>query len=240
VEEIVRRLISNLVITPRFALIAVAVACVGASPTSAAAQEGSSASCRPSGPLVRMPGLAEASGLALSRRVPGRLWAHNDSGDAVLFALDDKGKVAAQVRVTGAKVEDWEAIAVGPCGSASCLYIGDIGDNEASRSRITVYRVPEPDAKSTTAAVADVLHATYPDGRHDAEALLIDAGGRLHVVTKGEAGPIGVYRFPAQLQPGSTTNASERPGRRRTPNRASPTGRSRRTASGSRCGRARV
>jgi hypothetical protein len=200
----VRKFILGFIIAPRPVAIAVALSFVAASVTPAAAQQSTSAQCRPSGPLVEVSGLAEASGLALSRRVPGRLWAHNDSGDPMLFALDEKGAVAAQVRVTGARVEDWEAIAVGPCGSGSCIYIGDIGDNEANRSRITVYRVPEPDAKSNTAAVADALHATYPDGKHDAEALLVDASGRLHIVTKGETGPIGVYRFPAQLQPGAT------------------------------------
>ena len=40
--------------------------------------------CQSSGPLVRIPALPEASGVAVSRRSPGRLWAHNDSGEAVL------------------------------------------------------------------------------------------------------------------------------------------------------------
>jgi hypothetical protein len=148
--------------------------------------------------------VAEASGLAISRRVPGRLWAHNDSGQPVLFALDSRGAVAGQVRVSGASVEDWEAIAAGPCGTGSCLYIGDIGDNEAGRQNITVYRVPEPETASGTAAVSAVLRATYPDGAHDAEALLVDPDGRLYIVTKGDTGPLGVYRFPAQLQDGTT------------------------------------
>jgi hypothetical protein len=151
-----------------------------------------------------VPGLSEGSGLALSRRVPGRLWTHNDSGKPVLFALDARGAVSGRLEVTGAAVDDWEAIAVGPCGAGSCLYIGDIGDNDASRQRVTVYRLPEPDTASGTAAVADVFHATYPDGPHDAEALLIGGDGRLHIVTKGEKGPLGIYRFPSQLKPGTT------------------------------------
>jgi hypothetical protein len=155
--------------------------------------------CSATGALVQLPGISEASGLAVSRRVPGRLWTHNDSGQPVLVALDSKGTVAGRISVSGAKVEDWEAVAVGPCGTGSCVYIGDIGDNDAKRRSITIYRVPEPENVSGTAAVSDVFQAAYPDGAHDAEALLI-AGGRLYIVTKGETGPVALYRFPAQLQ----------------------------------------
>jgi hypothetical protein len=153
---------------------------------------------------VQVPGLSEASGLAISRRAPGRLWAHNDSGEPVVVALDARGSVTGRVRLTGAAVEDWEAIAVGPCGTGSCLHVGDIGDNDARRKRITVYRLPEPDSAGGSASVADVFHATYPDGPHDAEALLISGDGRIHIVTKGETGPIAIYRFPAQLKSGAT------------------------------------
>ena len=159
--------------------------------------------CAAGATLVNVPQLSEASGLALSRRVPGRLWTHNDSGQPVLFALDARGAVTGQLRVSGARVEDWEAVAVGPCGTGSCIYIGDIGDNDAKRRGITVYRVPEPDGATGTAAVTDTLRATYPDGPHDAETLLV-AGGRLYIVTKGETGPVGLYRFPAQLQSGTS------------------------------------
>lgn len=173
-----------------------------AAPASAGQKE--PAGCAPAGPLVQLPGLPEASGLALSRRTPDRLWTHNDSGEPVVVALDAAGAVTARVRVNGASVEDWEAIASGPCGSGSCLYIGDIGDNDAKRASITVYRVPEPDAKSGTATVADVYRATYPDGAHDAETLLMSGDGRLYVVTKGETGPLALYRFPAPLQSNTT------------------------------------
>lgn len=176
-----------------------------ASPSSTLSAQEAGLQCQLPGPSVQVPGLSEGSGLALSRRVPGRLWTHNDSGKPILFALDARGAVTGRLEVTGATVEDWEAIAVGRCGAGSCLYIGDIGDNDASRQRVTVYRLPEPDSASGTAAVADVFHATYPDGPHDAEAMLIGADGRLHIVTKGEKGPVGIYRFPSQLKAGTTT-----------------------------------
>ena len=177
---------------------------LSSSSTAAAAGQNNAAQCRATGPLTQVPGLSEASGLAASRRVPGRLWSHNDSGEPVVIALDARGSVTGRVRLMGAAVEDWEAIAVGPCGTGSCLYIGDIGDNEARRKRITIYRLAEPDGVSGSASVTDVFHATYPDGRHDAEALLIGGDGRIHIVTKGETGSVAIYRFPAQLKSGAT------------------------------------
>ena len=169
----------------------------------AAPAQGASASCALPGSLVELPGLIEASGLAASRR-GDRLWAHNDSGQPIVHALDTSGAIAGQVRLTGAKVEDWEAMAVGPCDGGSCLYLGDIGDNDAERRSITVYRVPEPDAPRGPAAVKDVLRASYPDGAHDAETLLVAGDGRLYIVTKGETGHVGLYRFPQALQAGTT------------------------------------
>ena len=159
--------------------------------------------CTPSGPPIQLADLPEASGLAASRHASTRLWAHNDSGRPVLFALDRSGQVTGQVHLTGAMVEDWEAIAVGPCGTGSCVYVGDIGDNDANRGRVTIYRLREPENPTGTAAVSEVFHATYPDGAHDAETLLV-AEGRLYIVTKGETGPIAMYRFPAELKAGAT------------------------------------
>jgi hypothetical protein len=128
---------------------------------------------------------------------------HNDSGAPVLFAIDANGKAAGRITLSGASVEDWEAIAAGPCGKASCLYVGDIGDNEAKRSRITIYRVAEP-AQLNGSVKAEAFHAAYPDGPHDAEALLVAPDGTLLVVTKGDTGPVAVYKFPRELQSGST------------------------------------
>jgi hypothetical protein len=186
----------------RAAACLVVLALVGLLPAKAA--QNTAARCQPAGTLVPMPGVSEASGVAVSRQTPGRLWTHNDSGAPALVSLDSRGAVTGRLRLSGAGVEDWEAIAVGPCGNRSCVYVGDIGDNEARRSRITIYRLPEPEEAQGSAAVTDIFHATYPDGAHDAEALLIGGDGRLHIVTKGETGPIAIYRFPSRLQPGVT------------------------------------
>ena len=184
----------------RVALIIVTLS-VGYAATSTA-QQAVAPQCQASGPLVRIPDLPEASGVAVSRRSPGRLWAHNDSGD-VLVALDTRGSVTGRVSVSGMKVDDWEAVAVGACPGGSCIYIADIGDNEAERKRVTIYRVSEP-SNENSVAVKETFHATYPDGAHDAEALLVAPDGGLFIVTKGETDAVGLYRFPRELRPGAT------------------------------------
>jgi len=205
----------DLLFTNRWARIVVCGALVAITlPLTSAAEQ--PPQCQPAAALVRVPELPEGSGLAASRRTPGRFWSHNDSGDAVLFALDGAGRVTGRLSLPGANVEDWEAIAVGPCSSGSCIYLADIGDNDARRKRITIYRVAEPAAASGPVQVTDVFYATYPDQAQDAEALLVTDSGRLHIVTKGDTGPVSLYRFPTDLQSG-TTMRLERVGGARVP-----------------------
>lgn len=177
--------------------------------------------CTPQASTVRVAELPEGSGVAASRRVPGRAWAHNDSGKPLLVALSDGGQAAGTVQVAGAEVGDWEAMAVGPCPAGSCLYIADIGDNDAERERVTIYRVPEPDGAADSVRVSDVFHATYPDGPHDAETLLVTPQGDLFIVTKGETGPAALYRFPGTPQPNAVVRLS-RVGTSRHESRAAP------------------
>ena len=94
-------------------------------------QQNSAPVSKPEGSVMRLAGLPEASGLVASRTAAGRLWAHNDSGKPEVFSLDTKGQVTGRVLLSGAALEDWEAMATGPCGGGTCLYLADIGDNEA-------------------------------------------------------------------------------------------------------------
>ncbi len=173
---------------------------VSGSAAAAAAQEAKDAVCKAETALASLPELPEASGLA--RGSGSRLWMHNDSGAPELFAVDPKGSVVGRVTLNGAKVEDWEALASGPCGKGTCIYVGDIGDNDASRKQITIYRLPEP-AKPGGSAQAEAFHGTFPDGAHDAETLLVAPDGTVLVVTKGETGPVAVYKFPRDLKAGT-------------------------------------
>ena len=111
-------------VTRSWARIAVSGALVAITSPLMSAAEQAPPQCQPAAALVRVPELPEGSGLAASRRTPGRFWSHNDSGDAVLFALDGNGRVTGRLALPGAKVDDWEAVAVGSCPSGSCIYLG--------------------------------------------------------------------------------------------------------------------
>jgi hypothetical protein len=152
------------------------------------------------GAVSRLATLPEASGIAVSRRVPGRFWTHNDSGRPVLSILNERGQVTGQLELSGAALVDWEAVAVGSCPTGSCLYVGDIGDNDATRDHISVYRLSEPGDTVPAAASTEAFHGKYPDGAHDAETLLVAPDGAMYVVTKGSTGPVAIYRFPSDVR----------------------------------------
>jgi hypothetical protein len=84
--------------------------------------------------------------------------------------------------ISGATATDWEDISTGPgpVVGTEYLYMGDIGDNGASRSTVAVYRVPEPAVSSAQSPVttsisgAAKLVFSYPNGPHDAESLFVD------------------------------------------------------------------
>ena len=166
------------------------------------------------------PALVETSGVIASRRQPDVMWVHNDSGDTPrVFAISSEGVTRGEFQLAGASARDWEDIALGPgpAPDTDYLYVGDIGDNTATRDGITVYRVAEPtvEGDASTPVTVDGVVAmalTYPDGPHDAETLLVDpATGDILVVTKAAAGS-GVYRAAAPHDAGPP--APSRPWRR--------------------------
>jgi hypothetical protein len=144
--------------------------------------------------------IEESSGVVASTEWPGVLWTHNDSGnDPVLYAVYASGQMVGRSRVRGAENRDWEDIGIGPCPDGSCLYIGDIGDNNRERTEIAVYRVPEPEPGSPSAP-AERFPMRYPDGPHDAEAMFVLPSGDLFVITKAAEGPQRLYRYPGPLR----------------------------------------
>src|SRR5687767_2966290 len=171
--------------------------------SSLATPGGAQQSCRAVGQLMSVNEVPEASGVAASRKTPGQLWLHNDSGQPALFAVAADGTLRGRVRVYGAGVRDWEDIDIGPCPNGSCIYVGDIGDNNAKRRDVVIYRVVEPDAGASTSAPSESMRLTYPDGPTDAEAFFVLPNGNLFIVTKGERGPAVLYRVP-EFQNGAT------------------------------------
>ena len=157
---------------------------------------------RTTGPCTRIGDVAllrdvpEASGLALSRRHPGLVWTHNDSGHATeLFAIDASGSLQGRVRVP-VRTRDFEDISAGRCPTGDCLYIADIGDNESARRDVRVLRIPEPEPGDRQAAQPDAFTLTYPDGPHNAEALFV-VDMTVYVVTRDRTGMI--YRSTTAL-----------------------------------------
>lgn len=129
--------------------------------------------------------LREASGLV---RSPGRanvFWSHGDSGnDERLFAFDSSGASLGSPRVEGAKNRDWEALAAGPCGSGTCLYIGDVGDNLARRKTVSIYRLAEPVPGDTATRAAERLEFAYADGARDVESIWVTPDTSVWLLTK--------------------------------------------------------
>jgi hypothetical protein len=78
--------------------------------------------------------LDSLSGLAVSRAQPDIVFVHNDRDRPTMYALDLLGREHAQITLTNATATDIEDIAIGPCGTSTCVYLGDIGDNNAQRS----------------------------------------------------------------------------------------------------------
>lgn len=162
--------------------------------------------------------ISESSGLVASRTTPGAYWTHNDSGDGpFIYAFDTRGDSFGTFRITGAEARDWEDIAAGPGPQAnkSYLYIGDIGDNDSVRSEVIVYRVPEPTLSAATRKFtknragsterADAIRLKYPDGKHDAEALLVHPRtGNIYIVVKVLIANPGVYEAVAPFTPGQS------------------------------------
>ena len=136
------------------------------------------------------------------------LYTHNDSGDrARFFAVGPDGVTRTVYTLPGVQARDWEDLARSPDERGrSCLWLGDIGDNRASRSNgILIHRVREPEPAARAAVTTERptdSRLRYPDGPHDAETLLVHPRtGRVYVVTKPLAGAVGVYAAPVQLDP---------------------------------------
>lgn len=155
-------------------------------------------------------GLEECSGIVASRRHEGVFWAINDSGNApALFAITGEGKLIAEYPVQ-AKNDDWEDLSIDDEGH---LYIGEIGNNNARKDTLAVYRVDEPDPRAARkGAVAPlrvnrVWRLKFPGDPFDCESLFIHGGKGYLIPKQLKAGDVTIYSFelerssPATLAP---------------------------------------
>jgi hypothetical protein len=151
----------------------------------------------------------ESSGVVYSRCNAGVLWTHNDSGDGpFIYALDETGRKLGTWKVAGGNNIDWEDIATLKTAQGECyLYLGDIGDNDRIRDTHIIYRVKEPQVTGKTDSSrknpidteeSQAIKFSYPDGRHDAETLMVHPQtSDIYVMSKDMEKPSAVYRLRA-------------------------------------------
>ena len=97
--------------------------------------------------------VSDASGLAASRKHRGVLYTHNDAdkSEPFVYAINaTNAAIISTLRLFPAENQDWEDIAVGPCGDRSCIYVGDSNSHK-------LYRVEEPDYIHSDQILTDVL-----------------------------------------------------------------------------------
>ena len=165
--------------------------------------------------------IKESSGLSASE-CQDVLWTHNDSGnDALVYAMSTEGRHLGTWRVDGAQNVDWESIATYKGQDGRCfLVLGDIGDNDETRSQVELYRVPEPVTSPETASSdsaaplatepAQTMLFSYPDGSNDAETVLVHPWtGDIYVVTKKKSGPAGVFKMAPAFGTGGAATAEK-------------------------------
>jgi hypothetical protein len=140
------------------------------------------------------PAITESSGLV---DLGDLMVTTNDSGGGPLvYVVDPRtGRTLATTTYSQGSVTDTEALA--PAGK-DAVWVGDIGDNTATRSSVRVYRVPV--GRETRTVRTPSYELVYPDGPHDAESLVYGPDKKLRIVTKSLLGG-RVYTAPADLDP---------------------------------------
>jgi hypothetical protein len=142
------------------------------------------------------PALAELSGLVV---VGEQMLALNDGGDQLAVHLLDGACQVVDVHTAPIDPYDPEDLAIGANGT---VWLADTGDNNANRPTVALLAL-RPDGST------GVYRLTYPDGAHDAEALLLAPDGTPYIVTKEILGASAVYRPAAAMVDGGTVALAE-------------------------------
>ena len=148
--------------------------------------------------------LDEVSGIAASQSNANVLWTHNDSGDkSNLYLVGLQGENYGKLKLKGISNRDWEDIAVsaGPLDGLSYIYIAETGDNLSVYSDKTIYRIVEPDISKASFPIdltienIDAIRFEYPDGKKDAEALMVDPISKdIFIISKHETN-VNIYQL---------------------------------------------
>jgi hypothetical protein len=125
-----------------------------------------------------------------------------------MLLLKKDGSLSKSVVLDAATNIDWEdmSLARGPDASLNYIYLADIGDNGRVRAEYTIYRFPEPETNTDTVYAPAKIRFRYPDGAHDAEAILVENTSKdIYIITKSD-NPSRLYKLS---YPQSTTAVSE-------------------------------
>lgn len=136
--------------------------------------------------LLNAKNMTESSGLAVSKNFSNRMYSHNDSGGgAYFYQMNLTGGDLKKITLKNTDATDYEDMAIGPCeNQKTCLYIANIGDNDAKRSSISVVLLEEVENFATTVNPLKVLQLNYPNGAHNAEAMVVHPNGDLFIFSK--------------------------------------------------------
>ena len=146
--------------------------------------------------------LGEVSGLAMSRRHEGVVWATNDSGGGpLLYALDAHTcEILATLRLLDTPARDHEALAAGQDAQGrDVIWVGDLGDNRGTWPYARIHKVVEPRRLREASVPVTTYRFTYPEGPVDAEAMLAAPDREQLWVISKEAGVAGVFALPSPM-----------------------------------------
>ncbi|KEO75177.1 hypothetical protein [Anditalea andensis] len=145
--------------------------------------------------------LSETSGIVVSRKHPGIMYIHNDSGnDPEVYLLDSLGDYAGRITLKNTINRDFEDIAIGPgpIKNKDYIYIGDIGDNASNHKELYLYRFAEPNKLQKDLEIEpEKFTIKYPDGPKDSETLMVDPwNGDVFLLSKRDSSNV-LYKAPA-------------------------------------------
>ena len=151
----------------------------------------------------------EASGIAVSKEFPTRLYHVNDSGGGPYFYITTiGGKNTQKIKIEGAEniESDFEDLGIGKClDNKSCLFIADIGDNQEKRKSVKIFIIAEKETYGEAVKPDQTLILKYADRPHNAEGMALHPNGDIYIITKEEnlknlkAYPVHIFRIEKDL-----------------------------------------
>ena len=110
--------------------------------------------------------LEETSGLAFSLKRPQLLYQINDSGnEAILYRTRLDGTIESSLKLANVGRHDFESISLAKCGTKTCIYIFDTGDNLHIRSTYSIYKLSEEDFEAKLKQNIERIDFNYPSSK---------------------------------------------------------------------------